>query len=61
MCEECGWEELLDDIGEMLDNPDYEFAVDTLEGIKEWVFDNEHCTEPQEAAVRNISNSVKDR
>ena len=58
MCEECGWEDLLVEIDDLLDNPDYEFANDTLVGIYDWISDNEHCTENQQIAVKNIANSV---
>ena len=54
MCDFCDWEELLDEIDEMLEEEIYEFAVDTLEGIRDWVSDNEHCTEAQKDAVKNI-------
>ena len=60
MCEECGWEELLEDIDETLEDDTYIFATGTLEGIKQWVVDNEHCTESQEEAVRNIIACKKD-
>lgn len=57
MCDKCGWEELLETIEEMLEDDTYEFAADTLEGIEEWVNDNEHCTPRQEEAVENIRSS----
>ena len=60
MCEECNWEELVSEIAEMLDDSDFDFALDTLEGIEEWVLDNEHCTENQKTAVENISCSKRD-
>lgn len=61
MCEECEWEELADEICEMLDDPEYEFALGTLEGIRNWIVKNEHCTEGQKEAVENITVSVEDR
>lgn len=57
MCINCEWEELLEEIDELIDDSDYEFAQDTLEGIQEWVSDNEHCTEAQKNAVCNIGDS----
>ena len=57
MCNRCEWEELLEDIDELIDEPKYEFAQDTLEGIQEWVSDEEHCTEAQRNAVENIRDS----
>ena len=58
MCENCNWEDLVGDLDELLDEERYEFAGDTLEGIREWVVKNEHCTEAQKQAVQNIKNSV---
>jgi len=57
MCNRCEWEELLEDIDELIDEPKYEFAQDTLEGIKEGVSEKEHCTEAQRNAVENIRDS----
>ena len=54
MCDCCDWEELVTDIDEMLEEEDYEFATDTLEGIRGWIVDNEHCTDNQKDAVKNI-------
>lgn len=58
MCIYCDWEELLEDIDDMLEGEKYEFAMDTLEGIYEWVLRAEHCTEAQKEAVDNIKESV---
>ena len=57
MCEYCQWVELLEEIDELMDDDKYEFAQDTLEGIREWVTEKEHCTENQTIAVENIRNS----
>ena len=54
MCSFCEWENLLEQIDEMLEEEDYEFASDTLQGIRDWVSDNEHCTDAQKEAVDNI-------
>jgi hypothetical protein len=56
MCDSCGWEDLLIQIEDMLDDEDesYTFATDTLEGIQSWVSENEHCTAGQKSAVNNI-------
>jgi len=58
MCEHCDWEKLLEAIEEMLEEPRYEFAVDTIEGIKEWVLEREHCTAKQIEAIKNIRESM---
>ena len=54
MCLNCEWEELLEEIDELLEDSKYEFAQDTLEGIKEWVSEKEHCADGQKDAVANI-------
>jgi len=61
MCDSCEWEDLVADIDELLDDESAEFATDTLEGIREWVVKNEHCTEAQKRAVRNIEDAVLER
>lgn len=58
MCDRCDWEIYLDDIEEMLGDEDYEFAEDTLQGIYEWVEENEHITEKQKDAIDNIRGSI---
>jgi hypothetical protein len=60
MCKDCKWEDLLNDIESMLDGEEFEWAVDTLEGIQEWVSENEHCTEAQRRAVSNIKAARSD-
>lgn len=61
MCSRCDWEDVLERIEEMLGDSDYDFARDTLEGIREWVEDEEHVTERQKTAVDNIYESVARR
>jgi len=56
MCGECGFEELIEQIDEMLDGEDFEWAEDTLTGIREWCAEHEHCTENQKDAVDNIES-----
>lgn len=58
MCSKCDWETYLEDISDMLSNSDYFFAQDTLEGIREWVEENEHITPAQKQAVENIYDSL---
>ena len=52
------YEDYLEKINEMLDQEEYEFATETLEGILEWVEQNNHITEDQIAAIENIEKSV---
>ena len=58
MCNSCGWEAHLVEIEEMLEDENYEFASDTLEGIRDWIEENNHITENQQMAIENISNSL---
>lgn len=44
----------LDEIDSMLDSPEYEYATDTLEGIRDWVKENQCYTLKQLEAVTNI-------
>ena len=57
MCEDCEWENLLEQIDELFGQEKYDFASDTLQGIYDWVGENEHCTESQQGAVQNIENA----
>jgi|GEM_PF-1666211 len=57
----CGWHELSDEIQDMLDDDRYEFANDTLIGISDWINENEHCTEAQKQAVKNVRESAENR
>ena len=59
MCDECDWEGLLSKIDKMLSLRTFNFASNTLEGIKRWVSKNKHCTKPQEDAIENIWVSVE--
>ena len=58
MCSRCNWEDLLEQIDRLLDDSDYEFATDTLGGIREWLEENQHCTDRQREAVENIEESL---
>jgi len=53
------WEALLEEVDEMLDDNTYEWAAETLEGIREWVSTHEHCTPKQEQAIANIRSSTE--
>lgn len=57
---DCGWEELVERIDGLADDDRYEFAIETLNGIYNWVLEHEHCTPEQKQAVENIANSVHD-
>jgi hypothetical protein len=54
--------DLLRQIDELLEDERYEWAADTLEGIKSTVSRTGRCTDGQQRAVRNIEDSkLKER
>ena len=57
MCDECEYEDTLDEISEMLDKSIYAFAERTLEGIMETIDRTGHMTDNQRTAVNNIRKS----
>ena len=57
MCNECRWEELIEEIEQLQDDKRFEFASTTLEGIYNWVEERGHCTDAQHRAISNIKNS----
>lgn len=56
VCTDCDWEEYRDKIESMLDGGGHRWAEDTLEGILDWITDNEHVTDKQKTAVENIES-----
>ena len=58
MCNECGWEDYIEECEEMMDDSRYNFAKDTIEGIYDWIFENHHVTENQIRAIKNIKKSI---
>ena len=56
MCSSCDWKSALEECEELLEDADYEFASDTLAGIKDWIETNEHVTPRQLDAISNIQN-----
>lgn len=58
MCDACGWVTFLEEIDDHLEDDDFSWAVETLEGIRETVARNEHCTDGQKVAVDNIADAV---
>jgi len=61
MCDDCGWEEVLSQIDELLNDDDALFAEDTLSGIRDFIIDKEHVTTGQCSAVDNIQSAVDRR
>ena len=61
MCRHCNYSTVLLQIEDLLGSEDSVFAEDTLNGIYEWVEDNEHVTEKQRIAVENIAAAAERR
>ena len=59
MCQNCDWQDLIERIDEMVGSGDYDWAEDTLTGIRDTVEEREHCSERQTEAVDNIEESLK--
>jgi hypothetical protein len=57
MCQKCEWEKYKDVCGVMMEDEEYDFALETIEGIFDWVEKNEHITEKQKIAIKNIQES----
>ena len=56
MCE-CCYQEYIDTVDEMLLDEKYEFATDTLLGIRNWAEENEFITDRQIDGIENIKKS----
>lgn len=61
MCYSCDWEDFVDLLNEMLEDKEYEWAYDTIQGIKDTVEMKEHKTEGQDTAIDNIRDAVERR
>jgi len=61
MCQKCEWEEFSEKIVECLEDPDFDWAEETLSGIAETVNELKHATERQKEAVANIVEAVERR
>lgn len=61
MCVKCDWEEFIEELDELLEDKDYEWAEDTISGIKSTVSAWKHKTEGQETAIENIKDAVRRR
>jgi len=54
------WLDYLNMCDNMLLDEDYEFASDTIQGIRDWIDVNEFVTEKQKEAIENIASSKKE-
>jgi len=61
MCDSCEWPEALEELNELCEDSDYDFANDTLSGIADWVEREQHVTIKQLGAIANIKRAVEDR
>jgi hypothetical protein len=61
VCGKCEWWETLEELNELCEDSDYDFANDTLSGIAEWVEREQHVTIKQLTAIANIKRAVEDR
>jgi len=59
MCNDCEWLDYIDLADDMLLDEEYDFASDTIEGIKDWIKENEHVTDNQKNALQNIYKSAE--
>ncbi len=59
MCKECDWADHLSNLNEMLRAEAFQWAEETLTGIRDWVEKNEHITAPQERAIENITKALR--
>ena len=59
MCENCEWPEALEELNDLCEDSDYDFANETLAGIAEWVEKNKHITDKQIDAIANIKRAVE--
>jgi len=57
MCQNCDWKDFIEEIDDMLGSDEYDWASDTLSGIRDTVENMEHCTDNQKQAVENIANA----
>jgi hypothetical protein len=61
MCQECNWEDFLEEINDHIADSDFDWAEETLSGIGETVGNWQHATEGQKEAVANIVEAVERR
>ena len=54
MCDSCDYEDYLVKLSDMIENDNYSYALDFLEGVYEWVESHEHITDAQKEGVDNV-------
>lgn len=58
MCDACDYEEFTHELDELIESGEADWALVTLEGIRETVADMEHVTDAQRRAVKNIADAT---
>lgn len=53
--------DVLAQCGDMLSDERYDFAEDTIEGIRDYILENKFVTKKQKDAIENIRNAVEER
>lgn len=59
MCSKCEYKKYINICEDILSDWDNDWCWDTIEGIKNWVEDNEHITDAQKEAINNIRSKLK--
>jgi len=54
----CTWEQLVERCDELLTDARYDFAIETVSGIRDWCHEKQFCTQDQVDAIENIAKSV---
>jgi hypothetical protein len=61
MCTQCGYQETIDTIDDMIVEDRYQWALDTIEGIYTEVVNKKHVTDRQLTALENIRMARRGR
>jgi len=61
MCDTCEWPEALEELNDLCEDSDYDFANDTLSGIADLDKRDKHVTIKQLGAIANSERAVEDR
>jgi hypothetical protein len=59
MCSSCQREDALRQANDLLEDPDFNFAEESIDGIKTWIEENSHVTDPQRRALNNIAGASR--
>ena len=59
MCQECNWEDFIEEINDLQSNTNFDWAEETLTGIAITVDERKHATDRQKEAIANIVEAVE--